>query len=318
MSFTSSTITQNFAFASGRTGVLQLLLLTQSDVDRLLGAHSGKEVEQILTELKLTNPIDQGIDNGDDILHAVAQWVRQEVETMSPKNKQQIFSILWMENDAPLMAYRLKKQFGLTSEVSKEPPTEDEVALAYHLNAIEERVKFGDPTPQEVDTAVSQYVADAQLKLADESGSAHIKTYVQHLIDLHNIRTAVRLAGNENVDHRTLMLKGGTLNPKELCGSLEDLAKVIDRSPITFTLGSYLANADKNELERMLADVLARDIAAMWNVPLSIEPLFAFAAIAFSQLKLIRAILIGKRNELSPQEVKALTPPFLSASHYIL
>jgi len=56
----------------------------------------------------------------------------------------------------------------------------------------------------------------------------------------------------------------------------------------------------------------------MWNIPLSIEPVFAFAALAQSQLALLRALIIGKRANLDPQTIKKMLPPFLSASHYVL
>jgi len=73
---------------------------------------------------------------------------------------------------------------------------------------------------------------------------------------------------------------------------------------------------DTNVIEQGCSEVIASDIARMWNVPLTIDPLFAFAALTISQLRLLRVLLIAKRNGLSPQEVKKVLPPFLSASHY--
>ena len=121
MTTTASLIGQQFAYAHGRTGVLQQLLLTQSDVDRLLGAAGGKEVEQILIELKMTSIIDQGIREGGEVLQAVSAWVRREVELMSPASKRPVFNILWMEGDAPLLAYLLKQAKGIAAETSTEP-----------------------------------------------------------------------------------------------------------------------------------------------------------------------------------------------------
>jgi len=94
----------------------------------------------------------------------------------------------------------------------------------------------------------------------------------------------------------------------------------IDRSSLSFTLTEDLLDLtdDPGALERELAKVLASDIAHMWNIPLSIEPVFAFAALALSHLRLLRVLLMGKRNGLSPQEIKKLLPPFVSASHYVI
>jgi len=87
MSALQSVIGQHFAYASGRTGVLQQLLLTASDRDRLLGAANLPEAESILTELKLTNPIEQGLKKSDEILLAIGAWVREEVEIMAPESR---------------------------------------------------------------------------------------------------------------------------------------------------------------------------------------------------------------------------------------
>ena len=75
-------------------------------------------------------------------------------------------------------------------------------------------------------------------------------------------------------------------------------------------------NHTGSDIERMLSDIRAEDIGALWNEPLKLEPVFAFAATALTQLALLRALLIGKRAQLSPQEIKRLLPPFLTASHY--
>ena len=312
----ASLIGQDFAFAHGRIGILQLLLLEQSDIDRLLGAHSEEECEKILTEVHLTDPIDQGLSSGDEILNGLETWVRSEVKQMSPVAKRPIFHILWLQGDAPLLAYRIKEHHGLTSEISTEPTGElsdDLIAFLQGAKALK------DPTPQEIDTAVAQYVVNAQLRLARTSGSADIRDFVQHTIDLQNIRTALRIYEESKEASLPFLLEGGTIPREALAGTIEEIRAAVDRSPIAFTLTSDLLERgeDPSALERALAHVLELDLTKMWNVPLSIEPLFAFAAIAMTQLRVIRAILIGKRNDLSPQEIKRMLPPFLSAVHYL-
>ena len=337
MSVFSSVLGQHFAYASGRTGILQQILMNVSDRDRLLGAKDLREAEAILTELKMTNPIDQGLKKSDEILHAIEAWIRSEVEHMTPESKLPTFSILWMENDAPLISFLLKKYFGLTSEVSVEPSAtmttyrrDDLVALVEegtegtlpsHLTGfVSEAKTLEDPTPQQIDSAVTQYVADMQRKLARASGSALIKQYVRHKVDVTNIRTALRLRKDENHDVKDHLIMGGNIDPKALTGDLSSILTAIDKSPLPYELSEAIrVSADNtNALEQALSSVTANDIAAMWNIPMSIEPVFAFAALANSQLKVLRCLLIGKRANMSPQEIKQILPPFLSASHYVL
>ena len=336
MSLLSPTVGQHFAYAAGRTAVLQQILLSTSDKDRLLGAKDMREAEAILTELKLTNPIDQGLKKSDDILNAIEQWIRKEVEHMTPESKQPTFSILWMENDASLIAYLLKEFFGLTSDVSTVPSdsmtsyskadievlVQENTAgtLPSHLVTFVQSVKeMTDPQPQQIDAAVTQYIANMQRKLARASDSSLIKRYVRHKIDVTNIRTALRLLNQEESasDH---LIMGGNIDPKALQGDLNSILATIDTSSLPYELSEAIraAGSDTNALEQALSKVTANDIAAMWNVPMSIEPVFAFAALANLQLKLLRVLLIGKRATMSPQEIKSILPPFLSASHYVL
>lgn len=335
MSTTTSLIGQHFAYAHGRTGVLQQLLLEQSDIDRLLGATDGKATEQILIELKMTSIIDQGIQEGSAVLQAVAGWIRNEVEQMSPLAKQPIFSILWLEGDAPLLSFLLKEAHGLTSEIAEEPISgmtaydpsalralvreRQEGELPSHLTAFVEQMLSAEHTDaRAIDTKVAQYIASTSTALAQSSGSALIRKYVRHSIDLQNIRTALRLAEEQSDVCLPYLLEGGSIAPKELAGPLRTTIAAVGRSELSYHLSETLQQGgDVNALERNLSEVIAADIANMWNVPLSIEPVFAFASIGISQLKLLRMILIGKRNGLAPQDIKRALPPFLSAAHFL-
>ena len=335
MSELTSIIGQQFAFASGRIGVLQQLLLTASDRDRLLGADGIRETEQILTELKITNPIDQGLKKADDILPACSRWMRQEVERMSPLHRRPVFHILWLEDDAPRLSFLLKKHHGFSSphaSIAEESfgaydaealtalVEENTVSttLPEHVVTFIQEMKAMKPSrPQEIDRRVSHFVTSLQKRLARTSGSTLIADFVTHRIDLTNIRTALRLKDEEA--SLNVFLEGGSLDVKGLKGDAASIASTIEKSYLFSIADSLRKSADdQNQLERELAHVTARDIATLWNVPLSIEPVFAFAALTFSQLKLLRALCIGKRAGLSPQDIKSMLPPFLSASHYVL
>jgi len=323
---------QHFSYAYGRMGVLKLLLLEQTDIDRMLGARDIREVEKILTEVKLTNVIDQGISEGHAIIEAVGTWMRGEVEQMSPKEKREVFHILWLENDAPYISYLLKKHHGFTAEISKEPLSgmsaydqeelqalvTDEKAgtlLTHVIQFVSVMRTLDNLTAREIDTAVAQYTTKTQKQLAKVSGSAAIERYLEHQIDLKNIRTALRLTEEDALPY---LLEGGTIPNENLAGSLQDIISAITRSPLAIYLPKDIESilTDPVEFEKSAAHITATDVSKMWNVPLSIEPLFAFAAITVNQLKLIRTILIAKGNELSPQETKHMLPPFLTASSY--
>jgi len=332
----SPVIGQRFAFAHGRTGVLQQSLLSQSDIDRLLGTHDGREAEQVLTELKFTKMIDQSLRDADAIIHACEQWVHLEVTQMCPQDKQPVFNTLWIEGDLPVLAYLLKKSKGITSSISKQPQpfyhVYDLTALAHLIETDEagelpaELVSFvrfvqtrNVSDPRAIDTLVSQFGSDMRTMYAKKSRSKNIEIFVKHLIDVQNIRTALRFPSDMRQNAHMHMLKGGSIMPQLLMetgttiaaqariAAFYELADIIEKFP-----------NDTNRIEQALDEILAQDISAMWNVILSIEPLFAFAATGLAQIRLLRAITIGKRNNIPPQDIKKMLPAFLSASHYVL
>lgn len=335
MSNLQSTFAPKFAYSHGRMGVLKLMLLEQTDLDRMLGASTAHDVEKILTEVKMTNVIDQGISEGSEILEAVGTWMRGQVEEMSPEEKRSVFHILWLENDCPTLAYVIKKHHNLLSDVSEEPisgmcsynpdalknliETSRAGILPAHLVEFINYMKTRENiSAQEVDTAVSFYVADLQLKLARTSESDLIVSYVSHNIDLKNIRTALRQTEENPDEVLPYLLEGGTISRKELAGDKKVIISALKRSNISIFLPNDLESllSDPVEFEQAAAHIVTSDLAKMWNVPLSVEPLFAFAAITINQLKIVRTILIAKRSELSPQETKRMLPPFLTASNF--
>ncbi|MFH1670918.1 MAG: V-type ATPase subunit, partial [Patescibacteria group bacterium] len=250
-----------------------------------------------------------------------------------------IFGILWLENDAPLLAYLLKKSHGLSSEISQEPLSgmnmyDPEVLRTLILNEpsaglhpavpkslesfVKEILVKEGLSAQEIDSAVTKFIVQTQKGLSKISGSRTIECYLAHRIDLFNIRTALRLSKEDAKEVLPFLVEGGTIDPLHLAGAEDAIASAISRSPLSIFLPNDLESLliDPIEFEQSAAHITASDIAKMWNVQLSIEPLFAFAAITMSQLRLIRTILIAKNNELTPQETKRVLPPFLTASNF--
>lgn len=309
------------------------MLLTSSDIDRLLGAHSSDEADRILTEMKMTNAIDQGLDTDTKILAALDQWVRSEVEHMVPPEKLPVFQILWIDGDEPLLAYLLKRMLKLTSAISVEPspgitaydPAQlracvdgEHTDLPQHIGTLVHAVQHMTvPQPRAIDTMVSQWAADTKLHLARAAGSAAITLFVRHDIDIRNIRTALRMAA-VNEEHRlSYLLKGGTIKPEQLLGTQTDIRAAIHRSELHYALNNAFGeHTDPNALERGFSHILAQDIETMWPMVLGAEPPFAFAATALSHIRLIRAILLGKHNGIQPQDIKKMLPPYIGSSKF--
>lgn len=329
-------IGQHYAFAHGRLGVLRQALLTENDMHRLLGTHDEAEFRQIMGELKIAAAIDQPNRDPEVVLASLAAWVRTEAEDMVDTAKHVVFRILWLSDDLPLLAYLLKRHAGMTSTLSAEPVS---LAGAYDADALRALVQDGtdgdlpaelaafvrsvrsDPSqsPEHIDALVARFGAQERIRLARAAGSDLILRYVRHSIDAQNIRTALRLLHANEEHPASFLLDGGTIPSKKLLGSIGEIRTAIAASDVHFhvltSIGADMVGSP-TALERGLSDLLAQDIERMWERTLGIEPPFAFAASALAQLRLIRAVMLGKRNGLPPQEIKHILPPFVGGSRF--
>jgi len=332
MASTNTPFGEKFAFGYGRIGVLQQQLLSPTDIDRLLGAHNDKELRQVLNEIKLSAHV-MPLEDLKDLVPGMECWLKDQVINMTPSDKHNVFNILWLREDLPVLAYYLKKFHGQTSSLSKDPI----IAVSmYDIAAVKDFIfnetndgkdlpkdlvhfiasiqKNTSITPQEIDNAVAQFIAHKQMELAKKSGSRLIKRYASHLIDLQNIRTSHRLPKEKlSSEH---FVEGGEIDVNLLISNLDKMSLLIRNSSLPDSvLKSLSEGADSAVvLERGLNRGLAHDIAEMRSIPLSIEPVFAFAVIALSHILLLRTILIGKAAKLSAQDISTLLPPFFSTS----
>ena len=336
MSSVTSAFGQQYHFGYGRVGVLQQELLTTQDIDKLLLARDEGQLMKALTDVKLSRHVEYTLDP-HRFIESLERWLRNEVRSMTPPEKQDIFDILWLRGDAPLLSYLLKKHHGLTSSISTEPSVgatafepgelrrlvqsgvagqlpEDVATFVAHIKALPSL-----PLPQTIDTAVFQFIVDRQKSLATKSGSSAVRQYVAHHIDLTNIRTSRRLHENDTpADH---LLSGGEIPVEAFSLSPAQLAAAVRHSSLPNSVIDQIALATDStessvELERGLARAIAHDLAVMRDQTLSIEPIFAFAAVALSQFKVLRTIIIGKSTHLSADEIRKLLPPYLSASPF--
>lgn len=324
----------DFSYATGRVGVLQQRLLTSSDVDRLLGVHGDRELRQVFNELKFTNVVTQDMESLDELVGRMETWLHRELESMIPEAYKPALGILWLKEDAPLIASLLKKHFRLTKSdqaaESRSPSSYDPAhlrdlilhgrshhSLPQHLAHFVQRQKAKQHvTPALIDASVARYVARTQTELAKAAGSVLLQLYVKHQIDLQNLRIARRLKDND--EPSKIFLPGGEVKPELLSGDRRKMAAAMRGTSLHFSVTEAFEAADDSSIavERSLVKALAHDVAQMRANILGVEAAFAYAIIALSQMKIIRTIIISKRAGLSAAEIREMLPPFLSTSPY--
>lgn len=319
----------DFAYGYGRVGVLQQELLDKSDVDRLVGSHNDNELRHVLADIAFTSRV-MPLENLQSLVPSLELWLKDEIRRMSPPESREIFDIIWLREDVPVIALLLKQYHGYAPKTD----SSDVGVTAYDQKALRLLVEEGERgalpedvahfmeeikqekgiKPQDIDHRVAVFIAQKQTELAKASGSKLIRQYVAHLIDLQNIRTARRLApGEDGTNH---FLPGGEIDPRRLTGDPRALALLIHASSLPNVLAESVSNERNTALalERSLNLALAHDIAAMRGIPLGIEAVFAYAVMALSQTLMLRTILIGKAAQLTGAEISQMLPPIFSTA----
>ncbi len=319
----------NFAYGYGRVGVLQQQLLSTADIDRLLGAHAETELHQILAHTPFTSVV-MPLDDLATFTPTMERWLRKELRHLAPEGESDVFEILWLREDLPVIAHLLKQYHGQTSGLTS--PSENSVTsyaydkvyaqifesghrelpedLAHFLEEIKARKSI---RPDQIDHEVAVFIARKQLEYAENSGSSLIVRYVQHTIDLQNIRTARRVRGG--ADARHVYIEGGEIDPRRISTNVRDIAMLIHSSTLPSVIADGVTGKDSALLlERSLNRGLAHDIAEMRSIPLSVEPIFAYGIMALSQILMVRTMIIGKSTGMTAAEISTMLPPIFSTS----
>jgi vacuolar-type H+-ATPase subunit C/Vma6 len=319
----------DFAYGYGRVGVLQQQLLHKADVDRLLGSHTDAELHQILADIPFTSVV-MPLENLEEFTVAMETWLKRELAKLAPEGKAELFEILWLREDLPVIAHLLKEYHGQTSGLTS-PSQSSVTSYPYSMlraqvfesghrelpedvaHFIEEEKARKNIRPDQIDHDVAVFIAAKQLKLAKESGSGLILRYVKHTIDLQNIRTARRV--RPGTDTSDLFIEGGEIDPRRITTNAREIAMLIHSSSLPSVIAEGVTGEDSAlVLERSLNKGLAHDIAQMRSIPLSVEPIFAYGIMALSQILMIRTILIGKAAGMSSAEISTMLPPVFSTS----
>lgn len=316
-----------YAYAYGRIGTLQNLLLTEADRNRLLGADNGQDAASILTELNLSSLVDQGIKHAPALLAAIEQWLEREAYGMTPEHKRGALAILWMDSIAAKLSLALKQKQHLNVQPD---PLKDVLGETEEYAAWQEFIEKGQtstlpaiavqllqrlpriPTSaREIDQVVHTAAADFSVAAAKRSGSKAIVEYVQNNIDCKNVLNYLRFTKQ----FAEYFVPGGNIALSRF-SSVESLATAIDSISLSYRLSAALRNDARDEVEAICSDIRRNDLAHMWNTPLTIEPVFAFAATALNHINYVRNVIIGKYNDIDPQHIKQMLPAFMPASAF--
>jgi V/A-type H+/Na+-transporting ATPase subunit C len=168
--------------------------------------------------------------------------------------------------------------------------------------------------PQSIDLLMDRYMLKHMLLAAERVDNKLISKYVVSNIDLTNIRTLIR-ARQQNKNKEFLnktIIEGGLLDRDRLNSLFMDSVENIpgklsytDYSEI-LRLGveSYAESGTVNVLEKLSDNFLMNIVRDAKFVSFGPEPLLAYLVAKETEIKVIRIIMVGKINKVSPELIR--------------
>lgn len=320
-----------YAYAVGRIRALETKLLARADFSRLLDA--GDYSQALRTMAELGYPASEEIGEHEPTLVLEQKRVLEIVE--------QLF-----EDPALIELFRRRYDFHNLKVLLKAKHSHQEMDQAIadlgHIpvGQMAEAVMAGEP--QRLPDPLAQAMADAESAFAQSGSPADLDVAVERQqfaylsravrswrssfmeswltweIDLLNIKSFFRLKWLEesvkNFD--AVMLPGGSLEGGFFRHIREEpweaLAQIFQRTPYGRAVAEGIAQLKARRsfaaLERSCDDLLMELLKTSRETSFGAEPVAAYLFMKELEIRGVRAVLVGKRNNLPKEKIKERLP----------
>lgn len=315
----------SYIYSVSRVNALGQFLLSKNDIERLLVAEAGDDLNSALKETYLA-PYLTHVEN-DDAAAAVEQTLieaKQLVHRLAPKGD--MFRVLWVQYDIHNLRVLAKATakglpFSDCRSLMSERGIYEPAKLHSHLEssslnelqtgwqeAYAEAVeKVAAGSINEVDGIFDDLYFATCKKMATKNSDAFIKKYVARQIDLYNLKSRLRHLSNDSVKFSPAFVSGGTIWEDRI-ETLED----------TISALSELGTADffKEAIELYQSTGNTTKLDVLTNESLltlakeASHDMFSSSSLVLYYLKCnqaaanIRTIVVGKNSGMSEADIR--------------
>lgn len=224
----------SYLYSVSRVNALSESLLNRTDIERLLVAEPGEDIQSALKETYLAPYVLRVPEENLEL--AIEQTLidaKKLVHQVAPNGD--MFRVLWIQYDIHnLRVFSKATAKNLTFQDCKsfisdrgvyDPEYLYEASENGNLDFLQEGWQTAfDKAVQtvaaeeisEVDGIFDALYFVTSLRIAKTSGDTFMMSYTQNFIDLHNLKGALRLLKNESVNFKPSFVEGGTLSPDQL------------------------------------------------------------------------------------------------------
>lgn len=231
----------SYIYSVSRANTLSQFLLTRTDIERLLIAEPGSELQSALKETYLAPYVASVPD--ENIVLAISKNLidaKKMIHKIAPKGKNDMFRVLWVQYDIHnLRAFAKASADNLSFEECQPLLSERGVYASKYiysqiekgnLNSLFERwQEFYDRAVSavkegkidQVDGIFDELYFETTKDLVKKKGDWFIKSYMKKVIDIYNLRSRLRHLKNETVSFKPTFVSGGNIQ-KDQIETMED------------------------------------------------------------------------------------------------
>lgn len=320
-----------FTQAIPRIRVLETRLLDRTKIDRMIEVPSAQETIKVLQETEYINVLGT-VKRAEDYEIALRNELKRIYSLLySITPVKEVVDIMSIKYDYHNLKTLVKAKF-LNKDLSYlliPVGTVDVDLLKNSINneyfrdlrpilrdAIEEALlEFNiNSDPQAIDVIIDRYMLKEMLHISEGLRSDLIIKYVKSNIDTTNIRSLLRVKKqNKSKDFlNKLILEGGFLDRDKLNAFYSDSIENIpvklaytDYSEIAkLGIELYSKSGSISPFEKLSDNYLMKLVKEAKFISFGPEPLLAYLIAKETEIKVIRIIMVGKLNNVSPELIR--------------
>lgn len=320
-----------FTNAIARLRVLETRLLDKSKIERMIDSQSPYEALKILEETEYGNIMTNVKSPSDyeQILKDELKRVYDLIYEISPEKS--LVNIMALKYDYHNIKVMIKGEklnkdlsyllipagtvdINLLKEIFSNGTFKN---LSTFMQEAIEKVKksFEDlKDPQQIDIILDNYMYKEMLSIADEIGEDFIKDYIKISIDFNNLRTLLRVKAQDKSRSflKEVLIHGGFIDEDIFLNlkndSLDNIANKLSSIDYEKVIRPGIEEYEKvkniSYLEKLCEDYIINFIKKSKYISFGVEPIIAYILAKENEIKIIRIIMVGKLNNISPQIIR--------------
>lgn len=316
----------SYIYSASKANALGEALLNRTDIERLLVATPGEDLQSALKETYLAPQVMRVPDENVALaIEETLKTAKKLIHRITPQGD--MFRVLWVQYDIHnLRVFAKAAAVGkgyefcepYLSERGIYPPKYlHEHAEASTLNRLQigwqeafsealQIVQSGDL--RTLDGTFDELYFQTSKRIVQSIGDSFMHTYLQTLIDVYNLKSRLRHLKNEEVSFTPAFVDGGTFSPAQietLDSVLAMFARFGGAAYWAEALEEYQTNGNFTRLDARVADYL------LMTARQGSYDVFSSASLVLYYLKCqqsaanIRTIVVGKNSGLPIEVIRA-------------